>query len=249
MDKDRVIAELILRTERLEATVAELKRENSELRERLAKYESPKDSRNSSLPPSRDENRPKKNQSLRKRTGRKPGGQPGLKGRTLEMTSVPDHIVDLAPDHCRGCGAPLENVPSEPASRRQVVDIPAIKAVCTEYRSHSKVCGCGRQTIADFPDGATAPVSYGHRIEAAIGYLHARQYLPFKRMAEMLNDVFGAGISEGGIHRLLGRFAERATPFYEIIRERVEGSKVVGADETGTKVNGDKHWFWTWHTP
>ncbi len=249
MDKDRIISELILRTERLEATVAGLKRENSELRERLSKYESPKNSRNSSIPPSRDENRPKKNQSLRKRTGRKPGGQPGRKGKTLEMNAVPDHIVDLEPDYCRGCGAPLENVPPEPASRRQIVDIPPIKAVWTQYRTYGKRCGCGQRTVADFPQGADAPVSYGGNIEALIAYFHARQYLPFRRMGEMVNDVFNIDISEGGIHCLLGRFAGKATPLYREIRQRVAAAKVVGTDETGVKVDGKKHWFWTWQAP
>jgi hypothetical protein len=35
----------------------------------------------------------------------------------------------------------------------------------------------------------------------------------------------------------------------EMIRQRVCNSKVIGTDETGAKVNGNKHWFWTWQTP
>ncbi|VAW18303.1 hypothetical protein MNBD_BACTEROID03-2213, partial [hydrothermal vent metagenome] len=59
MDKDALISKLFLRLEKLE-------RENIILRERLSKYETSKNSRNSSIAPSQDENRPKKNQSLRK---------------------------------------------------------------------------------------------------------------------------------------------------------------------------------------
>ncbi len=62
----------------------------------------------------------------------------------------------------------------------------------------------------------------------------------------MMNDVFNVDISEGGIHYLLGRFADRITPVYDMIRQRVGRSTVVGTDETGIKVNGDRHWFWTW---
>lgn len=65
-------------------------------------------------------------------------------------------------------------------------------------------------------------------------------------MREMMGDVFNIGISEGGIHYLLGRFADRITPLYGTIRHRIAASKVVGTDETGIKVNGDKHWFWAW---
>ena len=54
-----------------------LQRDNAILKEKLAKYETPKNSNNSSIPPSKDENRPFKSKSLRKKTGRKPGGPEG----------------------------------------------------------------------------------------------------------------------------------------------------------------------------
>jgi hypothetical protein len=67
-------------------------------------------------------------------------------------------------------------------------------------------------------------------------------------MQEVFNDVFNINISEGGIHYLLNRFANKTDDIYEMIKQRVASSKVVGADETGVKVNGSKHWFWTWQT-
>lgn len=248
MDKDKIIAELTVRLERLELRVLELERENSGLRERLSKYENRKNSRNSSVPPSKDENRPKKNQSLRRPTGKNPGGQLGHKGRTLEMTSAPDRSIDLIPHYCENFSLSMEHKIALFHKTRQIVDIPPIKAVWTQYRMYAKKCDCGRCTVADFPKEVNAPVSYGGNIEAFIGYFHVRQYLPFARMKEMMNDVFNIEISEGGLHYLLNRFADRATPFYEMIRERVSGAMVVGTDETGAKVNGEKHWFWTWQT-
>ena len=165
------------------------------------------------------------------------------------MTADPDHIVELRPDYCRGCGSAMGHLPSTMERARQIVDVPPIRAQWTEYRTYARQCGCGCRTVADFPEGVGSPVSYGANIEGLIGYFHARQFLPFARMKEMMNDVFNIGISEGGIHSLLERFAERAAPFYETIRQRVSASKVVGTDETGAKVNGAKHWFWTWQTP
>ena len=66
---------------------------------------------------------------------------------------------------------------------------------------------------------------------------------------EMFNDIFGLSISEGGIHYLLNRFAEKTRPVYEKIRQVVANSISIGADETGVKINGIKAWFWTWQTP
>jgi transposase len=240
---------LIRRLEALEKKVETLEKENAFLKDRLAKYENPKNSRNSSIPPSKDENRPKKNQSLRTPSGKKPGGQKGRKGKTLEMTASPDTIIELVSDYCRGCGASLQDRPKIKGKSRQIVDIPPIKAVYTEYQSFIKVCTCGCQTSADFPEGVHAPVSYGENIEALVAYFHARQYLPFARLKETLNDAFGVPISEGGVHCLLRRFAQKATPIYQMIKRTVQDSEVVGTDETGVKVNGFKHLFWTWQTP
>ena len=198
---DRELIEMLMvRLETLEKEVSHLRTENSELRERLARYENDKNSRNSSIPPSMDLNRPKKNQSLRKGNGRKPGGQPGHKGNTLKMTADPDQIVELRPDYCRSCGSSLAKALPDLDRTRQIVDIPPIKAVWTEYRAYGAQCGCGCRTVSGFPEGVDSPVSYGSNIEGLVGYFHARQYLPFKRMREMMGDVFNIDISEGGIH-------------------------------------------------
>ena len=51
----------------------------------LAIYKNKKNSNNSHIPPSQDQNRVKRNQSLREKTGRAPGGQIGHEGTTLEF--------------------------------------------------------------------------------------------------------------------------------------------------------------------
>ena len=62
----------------------------------------------------------------------------------------------------------------------------------------------------------------------------------------MLNDIFRVQISEGGLHLLLNRLASKGVDAYEMIRQNVLNSGVIGTDETGVKINGKKHWFWTW---
>ena len=232
----------------LQQEVQLLKEENKQLKEEILLLKHKKDSSNSSIPPSKDENRTLRTRSLRKITGKKPGGQKGHQGKTLEMTDTPDEIVEIKPDYCQCCGEPLDDIMGQIEETRQVLDIPPIKAIFTEYQVFSKKCKCGYATIPDFPQGVNAPVSYGQNIESLIGYFYARQYIPFARMQEIFNDVFNINISEGGIHYLLNRFADKVGPVYESIRERVQNSKVIGTDETGAKVNGKKQWFWTWQT-
>ena len=246
-DKDLIFS-LIQRLEKVELQLTLLQEEILALKSGLNKYKYPKNSSNSSMPPSKDENHPKRTSSLRERTGKSLGGQKGHKGKTLEMAGDPDIIERHIPLYCSGCGCAIEHCVPEELGKRQVVDIPIIKAIVTEHQVFARTCTCGHTTKGEFPSVANAPVSYGSGIEALTGYFHARQYLPFARMQELFNDVFNIDISEGGIHCLLDRFAKKATPAYQGIRERVEVSNVVGSDETGAKVNGDRHWFWTWQT-
>lgn len=199
MEKDKLIESLLQKVEELSKKLIALELENSQLKARLAKYETPKNSNNSSIPPSKDENRPKR-KSLRIKTGRKPGGQTGRKGNTLKMVEIPDVTEEHIPDYCNCCGNDLSSLPHQYAGSRQVFDIPEIKIKVTEHKVYKKVCPCGCETKSDYPSQANAPVSYGNNIESLIGYFHTRQYLPFKRMQEMFNTVFNIPISEGGIH-------------------------------------------------
>ena len=239
-DKDIIIHELLRK-------IGELTKEVQYLKERLSKYEIPKNSNNSSVPPSKDENRPKR-KSLREKTGRKQGGQKGRKGNTLKMVETPDIIEQHIPDYCSCCGKDVSNIHYEFSAKRQVIDIPEIKLHVTEHHVFKRVCSCGHVTTSEFPTVANAPVSYGNNIESLIGYFHTRQYIPFKRMKEFFNDVFHVPISEGGIHYLLNKLVKKAEPAYEMIKQKLISNTgfAIGADETGVKVAGDKHWAWTW---
>jgi transposase/uncharacterized coiled-coil protein SlyX len=214
----------------------------------LARYTTRKNSNNSSMPPSKDENRPPHTSSLREKSNRKAGGQPGHEGKTLEMTETPDEIIEHHSCFCPECGKDVSELPFEFCGKRQVIEIPTIKQIVTEHRVYRCTCSCGKIVESDFPVGVDSPVKYGKSIETIIGYLSVRQYLPFKRLQEMMNDVFSVQISEGGLHWLMNRLASKGVDAYEMIRQRVLHSQVIGTDETGVKINGKNHWIWTWQT-
>jgi len=237
---------LIAHIKELENVIIQLKEENAWLRAKLERYEHPKNSRNSSVPPSKDENRVQRNKSLRLKSGKKVGGQPGHEGTTLEMNTNPDKTEEHIPIYCNQCGKDLIAIAEELQEKRQVVDIPVVKPVYIEHRVYGKKCSCGHVTTSPFPAVVKYPIQYGAGTEAMISYLHSRHYLPFNRMKELLHDVFGLPISEGGIHCLLKRFTKKAQPLYDQIKAKILQSSVVGTDETGAKVNGKKNWFWTW---
>lgn len=236
------ISELNTTIKHLQETIGNLLEEN-----RLLKTPE-KNSRNSSIPPSKDENRLKKTNSLRQRGGKGPGGQSGHEGSTLKMTGTPDVIIEHKPLYCTCCGLGLHEQKAELTSRRQVIDIPPIKPVYTEHRQYRAVCSCGHQSIGAFPKGIDAPISYGNHTQALIAYLHTRQYVPFARVSEFFASVCNMPISQGSVCAILERFCAKAEPAYQLIKEAVRESKVIGADETGMNENGKLGWFWAWQS-
>jgi transposase len=246
--RDKQIQDLVNMNLKLMGRISLLEARIVDLESQLARYQNPKNSGNSSIPPSKDENRPKKTQSLREDSERKPGGQPGHTGHTLEMNANPDVITDHIPGFCSCCGHDLSGISAELSSKRQVIDLPIIKPVCTEHRSYHKTCLCGEKNKAAYPEHVNAPVQYGSGVETIVGYLHARQYLPYNRLKELLKDCYGIPLSEGSIDNIIRRFALKAAPIYQKLKKAVADSPVIGCDETGAKVDGNKHWVWTYQT-
>lgn len=215
----------------------------------LAVYKNKKNSKNSHIAPSKDENRVKINQSLRVKSGKKPGGQPGHPGKTLEFSydiNEIDEFIEHIPDYCNSCGKNLSTSGKTLVDRRQIIDIPPIKPVRIEHQIFSKICTCGCVNKEIFPANMPSKIQYGPNIEATIAYLSTRQYLPFQRMQEFFSDVMNLSISQGGIASILQRFTQKSTPFYLMIKEGLQGSTYTGKDETGIVVNGLKYWGWCW---
>ena len=215
------------------------------LEERLSRYENPKNSRNSSIPPSQDYSRSSKDRSLREASGKKPGGQQGHKGTTLEMVENPDKIIEHIPEFCRCCGYDLSQLQTDFVEKRQEFVLPVIKPICVEHRVFQRTCICGNIVKADFPSGVTPGISYGKNIENLAAYMNVRQYVPYQRLSEMFRYVFNLPISEGSLVNAINRVTEKSIPAYELIHEKAEDNDVNGADETGAKINGQKGWFWT----
>lgn len=218
----------------------------SELQARISELEHPKNSNNSSIPPSKDENRIKRNQSLREKSDRNPGGQKGHKGSMLKMTEHPDEVINYIPHYCECCGKDLSGQREEFIAKRQVIELPEIKIKYIEHQVYGRKCQCGYITKSKFPEDIKTSIQYGNSVESLVSYFYARHYIPFLRMKEILSDIFHLPISEGGIHYLLERFTRKAKPFYDLIRDKIEQATVLGSDETGANLNGKLSWFWTW---
>ena len=142
----KVLLALANQVERLEGRVERLEEELRELR---------RDSDNSSLPPSAD---PRRGKRERKRSDRKPGGQTGHpgSGRGLLPVAKVDEVIEHLPERCRSCGDSLANLPSRgPIRRHQIAELPEIAVTVTEHRLCRRRCrDCGAITSAELPQDA-----------------------------------------------------------------------------------------------
>lgn len=243
--RDARIDELEARVEALLARVAELEADNEGLRQRLGR-----NSENSSLPPSRDDVEARaaaaaRRQSQQTRAGRrrKPGKQPGAEGSRLEPVEDPDRTDRHRPVECRGCGRSLAGAAVVGEERRQVHDVPARRYDTTEHVAQSCRCACGTTTKACFPPEAIGTVCWGPRLRAIAAYLRVRHQIPVARVAEILTDLMGAPVSAGWVAGLTVEGGHGLDRFASQLADRLAAEHVVHADETGTRINGDKAWF------
>ena len=213
-----------------------------ELEERLGR-----NSRNSSQPPSTDGwGRPPRPspRSLRQPTGRKAGGQPGHKGKTLRFSAHPDRVVEHRPGQCAACDCPLDGVPPSRTERRQVIDLPPLSLQTTEHHSHLILCPeCAHLNTASFPSEAPDAVQYGPHIKALCVYLMSYQLLPYERTAQLLCDLFGSAPSEGTLHQAQQKAAQELEGVEEAIRDNLRQAEVAHFDETGVFIEGKRQWL------
>ncbi len=208
------------------------------------------DSHNSSQPPSSDRFGGRRTKSLRTPSGKPPGGQPGHPGSTLRQTEHPDQVVVVrSPDDCGGCGRSLATVAAETVERRQVVELPPLRLVTTEYvADHTRCPDCGRVNRGTFPAGVTQPVQYGPRLQGFLVYLMVYQLLPSERTQELVRDLFGHGPSEGTLHPVVQRCADQLDGIEMAIKDALRGAPVGHVDETGLYVEGRRDWLHVFST-
>ena len=244
------ICQLNREVNKLHTDMRERDKHIEDLKARLAKYEAPnKDSGNSSTPPSKENMKAeaiRRTKTLRKPTGKKPGGQEGHEGSTLKMTETPDETEDIAASFCTKCGSSLEDCERILDYVTQVISLPELKPIVKEIRHYITVCkNCGERIQSHAPRkrGSNAVV-YDATVKSLVVYLSVVMFLPYGRIERLFKEVFGLDISQGSFVNWINEAKRSAAPAIEKIKECIMKSSVVGFDESGLYCN--KRLDWTW---
>lgn len=238
--------------ERLRQELAERERQIVEQAKRIADLERQLALRNqnstlTSKPPASDglAGQPRV-RGRRRKSRRKPGGQPGHLGHSRPLVP-PERVnasVDLVPTCCAHCQRALSARDETGDPRRhQVTDLPPIEAHITEYRCHQRRCrGCGRLTQAPLPEDVVG--QFGPQLTALIAYLTVVCRMPRLVVQRFLAGALQIPISLGSTqHAWEETSAAVAAPCAEL-EAALRHERVLNADETGHRTNGEKRWLW-----
>jgi hypothetical protein len=215
-----------------------------ELEKRITHLENiqSKNSSNSSKPPSSDGF--KRTTSMRKPSGKKPGGQKGHPGRNLPMVAVATkHQIHFV-TQCSCCGHDISESAVVSYQRRQVTDVPPITIEVTEHMAEQKECPhCKTVSTAVFPARVSQPMQYGDNIRQWIVYMLNFLMVPVGRTAKFLQDFLGIHMSEGTVINIQKECAGNLAEFEQKIKAALCKEPVVHFDETGYYIDKLRQWL------
>jgi transposase len=226
----------------------EYDKENAELKEKIAGLE--RNSSSSSKPPSSDSilDRKQRKRSNKKRNGRKPGGQPGHKGKKRQLVPVEqvDEVIPCYPSECQVCRhfstCRKRHVVGQPF-RWQVTEIPPLRPTVIEYQVYTLSGRCGKTHRAD-PPAEVARSNFGARLTALIAYFTAVLHMPRRVVKDCLQTVFGVTLALGSTQNLLEHTSHALKPIDEQLKDALPAQAVLNADESGWY----RRWVWIFVT-
>lgn len=248
-EQAKQVAEREKRIADAEKQIADAEKQIAELERQLAGRR--KNSTNSSKPPSSDGMAGAPRPPGRKRKSkRKPGGQPGHRGYHRRLVPVAEvNAIDVRlPTQCGHCGGGLPQDAGEVTQqgeprRHQVTEVPPVKAFVTEYQFPNVVCGdCGKATRASLP--AEIAGQFGPQLTALIVYWTVVCRLPRRLVEAMLADVLGIAMSLGSTQKAWEEVSQAVAQPVELLQKQLPREAVLNADETGWRTNGGKRWMW-----
>jgi len=151
--------------------------------------------------------------------------------------------VAIKPEQCLHCQSPLSGDDPTPW-RHQVIEIPPLKPVVTEYQWHQLTCSlCGEITRAPWPAGVPSG-TYGPRVQATVALYTGAYRLSKRTTQQAMEEVFGVPMSVGTISQLEQATTAVVAAPVEEARTYVQAQAVAHLDETSWRQGDKGAWLW-----
>lgn len=164
---------------------------------------------------------------------------------------APTQIVEHRIRYCPVCTSALGGI--SVARRRQVIELPPPPAIeVTEhvvYHGWCSHCGTWREAPLDVSQQVVGQSRVGVKIASLITYLRTVMRLPVRQIQAYLASLHGLSISSGEIIGLAQRVKARLEPQVAEVKQQIRASPAVQMDETGWREDGSNGYVWCACTP
>lgn len=182
--------------------------------------------------------------------GRKRGGQKGHIGYGRKNSVKIDKRVHAYLSSCPTCQAKLQR--THAVSSHTVTDLPhwnMMQPVTTKYTVERQWCKTCKKEVAAVPVGVIPGSKLGINLITMVCVWRYRLRLPFAKITELLQTMYGISISPGTIAYTLSQTKQFFGEQYDKLLSEIRGSPLIHADETGWRITGKNSWAWTFVTP
>jgi hypothetical protein len=226
------------------AELPELRRQLEELRKEIEEWKRGHRERRR-----RRSSRP---ESSRRATGRGPGRPPGAEGSNRPVPKTIHETVEHPFPPVCDCGGAVEATGEVQST--VVQDIPPVEVRNTQHVAPVGICAlCKKRHAARLPGSSAqgepcTQVQLGPGIQALSIALHFEHSVPLLGVTKILGTWFGVQVSAPGLSQMFDRLHVRTAPARQEILVKLRQSAVVGFDETSHRQDGHDAWLWLGRT-
>jgi transposase len=237
------------------ATIKDLKRQlvNKDLR--IAELETKlldKEAQRKALANKLFKARKQRTEAQAEQTGKtKPGAQPGHK-TSRRPTPAPETVTDrqifdlaVCPSCKNGVGDAVDKV----EKYQEDIDLAPRNKIVRHYTITRHWCGHCQEYVRPVNTPAQNLRRFGPNVMGYILYARYRLRLPLLKIQESLNDLHDFQISEGEIQNQLNEARDSFGDQYDLICELIKSARIVYADESGWRMDGDNWYIWAFVSP
>jgi transposase len=225
-EKEKLVDEILVLRERVRTLEDELKKLQEKAAPSVAASPPPELEKKRGLPPHR--------------WGRKEGHPGCARPKPAHI----DRTVELTLSHCPNCRHTL----GSPAGSEDHIqeDIVPARVEVTRFVHHRYWCpGCRGLVTTPYASDEVPHGYLGPRALATMVWLKYHAVLPGNKIQAVLEDLCGLRVSEGAITQALQRLGRYLKIETAVILDAIRAAAVKHADETGWRINGIGHWFWS----
>jgi transposase len=218
--------------EELVEDVVDLIIENEKLKKKLRRYENPH------TPPSNDERKSRTN--FISKTGLAVGKQTGYNGATRERKD-PTEFISSFDNVCLQCGKHNKVKRVNTKIYEEIPEPQPIKIVKAEWGYYE--CKCGHRWESkprDVPDKGV----FGKNLQAHLTLVRFDDRLPLRKTISAIERQYKTTMTSKTVYDVTKRVADKATPEYEKIKQKIRRATNLHIDETKIKIQGKTHWLW-----